>query len=169
MTAHGITARQVPKRATKWKPPTVAHGHALLRQYALRAGTYSLRGTEPVEVWDAEFPPNSTGAPLDQAFYFADVDEVDEEGRASLTIWEAPSGRAFYGALPVLPDDERDGPPPAAGDRLWIWTWREIADSGDVSDHRFVRVHRRQLTDEEKQELLELAARLEADAQDDVP
>lgn len=153
--------RRVAWRAPRWSPPRTPRGPRLLRQYAMRAGTFTVR-PDPVEPWD-EIPAGVLrGAPLDRAFYLADVDEVDEEGNASLTLWESPSGRALYGSLPPLDEHERLGPEPAPGDRLWIWTWRELPGAGEVVTRRYVKVERRELTEEEKFEMLERAARLEA-------
>lgn len=159
-------ARQVAWRALRWSPPRTSRGPGLLRQYAMRAGTFTVRD-EPVEPWDHLPDGVLRSAPLDRAFYLADVDEVDEEGNASLTLWESPSGRALYGSLPPLEAHERLGPEPAPGDRLWIWTWRELPGGGASVTRRFVKVERRELTEEEKREMLERAARLEALSRED--
>lgn len=152
--------RQVAWRAPRWNPPPAERGAALLRQYAMRAGTFSLR-PDPPDPWD-ELPGDVLGgAPLDRAFYLADVDEVDELGNASLTLWESPSGRALYGSLPALDPKDRQGPEPAPGDRLWIWTWRELAGGSAPVPRKFVRVERRELTVQERGELLVLAEELE--------
>jgi hypothetical protein len=64
--------------------------------------------------------------------------------------------------MATLEAHERVGPEPAPGDRLWIWTWRELPGGGESVTRRFVKVERRELTEEEKREMLERAARLEA-------
>lgn len=148
-------------RAQRWNPPQKSRGPGLLRQYAMRAGTFTVRA-EPDEPW-AQIPSGVLrAAPLDRAFYLADVDEVDEEGNVALTLWESPSGRALYGSLPPLGEDERLGPEPAPGDRLWIWTWRELPGRGEVQTRRFVKVERRDLTEDERREMLARAERIEA-------
>lgn len=152
--------RQVPWRAWRWNPPDTPRGPGLLRQYAMRAGTYTVR-PEPTEPWDQLPEGVLQGASLDRAFYVADVDEVDEEGNASLTLWESPSGRALYGSLPPLPPHERLGPEPSPGDRLRIWTWRELPGAGEVVPRRFVQVERRELTEQERDALRRLAEELE--------
>lgn len=161
MSSRVPLTRQVAWRAPRWSPPRALRGPGILRQYAMRAGTFTMRA-EPVEPW-GEIPAGVLqGAPLDRAFYLADVDEVDEEGNASLTLWECPSGRALYGSLPRLDERDRLGPDPAPGDRLWIWTWRELLGPGEEVTRRFVKVERRELTEEEKEYLRQLADELEA-------
>lgn len=160
MSARVPIARQVPWRAARWSPPEQASGPRLLRQHPMRAGVYMTR-PDPTEPWE-QLPDGALhSAPLDRAFYVADVDEVHDDGTVSLTLWESPSGRALYGSLPPLPPQDRDGPEPAPGDRLLIWTWRELPGGGERRTRRFVRVLRRELTDEEREELRRLAAELE--------
>ena len=159
-------SRQVPLRPWRWNPPSAGRGPALLRQYPMRAGSFVVR-TDTGDPW-ADLPVGVLkSAPLDRAFYLADVDEVDEQGRASLSLWEAPSGRALYGSIGPLAPNEREGPEPAAGDRLLIWTWRELPGAGQVLPRRFVRVERRALSDEDRQSLLRLAQELEAEQTED--
>jgi hypothetical protein len=87
---------------------------------------------------DKALPPISVkSAPLRVANYLGRVEELNETGKITATVWEIPSGREAVTTLsPTDPAIIRESfePPPELGDLLRIWTWVELAQDGSGSE-----------------------------------
>lgn len=129
------------------------------RQWPMRAGDHLVH-INRAEVW-SEIAQKLDGAPNRRAFYAGRVDEVDLKGGVHATLYEWPSGRAIFVALDGLLAEELEGPAPAPGDVLHVWTWIELPGGGRRVVRRFVHVLRRALSEEEREELRRIAKELE--------
>lgn len=101
-------------------------GHEVLfRQVPVHPARFVVGMDEPE--WPLFPPPDKVeGTAIQYASYVARVQEVDEDGNVTVTLWERPNGREGLTALSV--DEHLGGQRPNVGDLLWIWTWIDVVN-----------------------------------------
>ena len=149
---------QKPKRYPRRFAPSHEPEPSLARRVPVRPGRF------PVGLDDEQrplYPPphKVTGVPVSTAAYLGRVEEIDREGEVTVRVWERPSG--WEGMTTIDPREADFESAPAVGDLLWIWTWIDASKERGEEPRTYVQVEHRDVTDEERERLRALLARLE--------
>lgn len=136
--------RRVPRHPRRFLPtapkPVRLKRHVSVRPARFVVGLDELVGADE----DQALPPISVdSAPLRVANYLGRVEELDEAGEITATVWEIPSGREAVTTLsPTDPAVVRESfePPPEPGDLLRIWTWVELPPNGSEKPRVFFKI-----------------------------
>lgn len=136
--------RRVPRYPRRFLPaapkPVCLERHVSVRPARFVVGLDELVGTDE----DQALPPISVeSAPLRVANYLGRVEELDEAGEITATLWEIPNGREAVTTLSptdpaIMPTSFE--PPPEPGDLLRIWTWVELSREGSEQPRVFFKI-----------------------------
>lgn len=97
-------------------------------------------------------------APVDAQRYEGRAQDIDKAGNVFVRVWEHPNGRA--GTMIFARDTDFDPEAPHLGALLRIWTWREFTEAGGWKERAHVLVSNREVSDDDRRELVELAREL---------
>jgi len=129
----------------------------LFRQVPVHPARFVVGMDEPE--WPL-FPPAEKvqGTAIQCASYVARVEEVDEDGHVTVTLWERPNGREGLTALSV--DEHLGGQRPNVGDLVWIWTWVDVVN-GENKTRVHCKLERAQLSAADQSYFKGLLSRLQ--------